>query len=477
MANRSLPTALVCLGLAAAWFAWRSVGAGVQPPAEPAPRAGARPAVAEPTPHVASPVVSSDVDRATAAPPVEREAAPVKASPPRGVVGFVRLPSGLPASGADVWVARRRTKADATGAFRIDCNGDAESLVALLAGHEPAVIEAVATRPEVVAGLTLIVDLKGPAPNITGWLVDAKGSPCKDWHIDQHSGGATIDHDGLPRLSAEDLAAGATAPSNDASGAGATMLPTGPRTGTDPTAVHPNDQRVTADGAFTIGGLRTGFDYVLRARNESTLQTVKSLPIRAGTQGFRFVVPDGAWRERVHGRAIDRSGGPIAGVRVRLTMRVHKSGNGESYQTGQEVRTDADGRFTFHRVPCEDLLLRFDEANVESLYHEFRADDSGENLLITLHGACRFRFTPVPGLGATTSLRVLDAGQQALPLVYEFGNGDRLGSRSMVLPAGTDTCEFTVSDRAAWLVLEVDAREIRRLPLLLRRGETLVVRG
>jgi hypothetical protein len=470
MTNRTTITALACTAVivcTAAWLALRNADTDAAPP--PSPAASSAP-IGSAWPEAAS-AGTSDVVYDPEAERQPRRALPTPASSRSGrtVRGRVVFASGQPAAEVTVAIATDRTETTADGAFQLECTSDDAALVATRIGHEPTVVAAVATQPEVVEGRELTVVLLGPALTITGWLVQTDGTPCAGWHLDLHGGGTYVDTEGAdvaglgaplrPMFLAEDLAAGA----HEESLGGWTL------------AKNPNDQRVGADGAFSIGGLRTGCDYVLRARNETTLQTVKSLPIRAGTQGLRFVVPEGSWRERVHGRVIDRNGGAIAGVRVRLTMRVHRNGNGETYETGQEDRTWANGQFTFTHVPHEDLLLRFDQGDIESLYHAFPATDPGNDLLITLSSPCRFRCEPAANLPAPTTLRVLDEHQCPLRVGHEVRPGHSTGGLRLAMPALGG--EFQVSDRAAWLVFEVDEQEIRRLPLRLRRGEATLVRG
>ncbi|MBX3465263.1 MAG: carboxypeptidase regulatory-like domain-containing protein [Planctomycetes bacterium] len=388
----------------------------------------------------------------------------------RAVFGRARHDTGEPADGARIAVGRQRTHAGPDGAFRLDSTNDDDALVATLAGCEPAVVDAVARHPDVEAGRQLEVVLRRTALTIRGVLVGVDGGPCPGWNLCLHGGTTPAGHDGLPELSAEDFAAGAKAV--EAPVADERDLLSG-----KPRQHNPNHRIVGDDGAFVVAGLRPGRHYVLRAWNESTLQTVLSSPVAAGTQGYRFVVPPGEWRDRAYGRAIDRHGGPIAGVRVRLTMRVHDNGSGHtSYQTGQEVRTDADGRFAFQRVPREDLLLRFDGPDVESLYREFPAAEAGLDLLVPLACRLRFRIEPTPALPVPTSVLVLDAAHKPLRLEQQIAEGTSRGGERMDLPA-SGVAEFTVGDAAAWLVLERDGAELRRLPLQLRRGEIAIVRG
>jgi hypothetical protein len=466
MVNRNPIRAMVfVVGIgAAAWLAWSAADADTAPTMpESLPATVLTSTPSPPTAKaVSAAALPTDPVREAAAVPPQANVPPANARSLRTVVGRVQLPSGQPVANVTVAIGARRTKTPLDGTFRLEFTNDQDALVATGRGHEPAVLDAVGTRPEVIEGRELVVTLPGPAATITGWLVDTDGNSCTGWHVDLHSGGTDCGDDGLPKLMAEDLAAGADdLPADWRQHAAATT--------------SPNDQKVGGDGSFLIGGLRTGRDYVLRARNERTLQTVRSEPIRAGTQGLRFVVPAGTWREQVTGRAIDRNGGAIPGVRVRLTMRVHRNGYRESYETGQEVRTGPDGGFAFSHVPCEDLLLRFDQADIESLYYELPGTHPGQDVVVNLSSQCRFRCEPAANLPATATLRVLDVLDRPLQVLLRSPNADAIGGQRLAVPP--EGGEFAVSDQACWLVFEVDERVVRRLPIRLRRGEVTVVRG
>ncbi len=389
-------------------------------------------------------------------------ARPASAAPAAIVRGRVLLPGGQPAAGADVRAGNQSANAADDGAFTLEVRSRDDDLAAWLVGYQPVIVADVAQLPDVVAARAIDVMLPGTALTIDGWLVAADGTPAKGWHVHLHGGATPVDDSELPVLTAEDFAAGVRDPED--------------RNEQRPRRISPNLLEIGDDGAFLFGGLRRGQDYVLRAWNEDTLQTALSPPLRAGTRGYRFSVPPGSFREHVRGRAIDRHGGPIAGVRVRLTMRVHKSGHSESYETGQSVQADADGRFAFTQVIREDLLLRFDGEHVVSHYHEFRANDPGDDVLVRLGMLCRFRVEPDPDAIAPASFRVLDAQQQPLRLTRQVMKETQRALRIRIAP-DDPWRDMTVSDEAAWLLFEVAEREVRRVPLQLRRGELNVVRG
>lgn len=390
--------------------------------------------------------------REVAPPPVEMLAPPAATAFGRGHVLF---DTGAPAVGARVCVGAATATADAQGAFalRLDRIDAAAALVATLPGYQPAVIgDLTAMR----AGREFEVVLPGKAWGIDGWLLDATGAACAGWTLGLYRG-TDCGPIAFPNLLAEDLAAGAQVRGRSVEHLGS----------------NPNLQQIGADGAFRIGGLRRGCDYVLRAWNPRTLQTVFSAPIAAGISRYVFTVPPADCRERVTGRAVDRYGNALASVRVRLSMREHQSGGTTSYQTGQEVNTGLDGSFEFRQVPRQDLLLRFTGDDVESNYWELKADDPGVDLLIRLVCICRVRFEA--RATAADALRILDGDDRPLRLTRQLGEGRSEGGTDVAIVEGRSP-ELTVSDAAAWLSLSRGREVVQRVPIKLYRGEPAVLR-
>lgn len=379
------------------------------------------------------------------------------------VHGRVLLANRAPAAGAGLHAGGSSTHADAGGAFTLVVDDPNADLVAWHPGQQPVVLTEVALHPDVVAGRAIEVVLAGTPLQIDGWLRLADGTPATGWHLMLHGGTLPSGDAGLPPASAEDFAAGAGAPNAD-------------RSSLMHVRDHPNVMAIGDSGAFAVHGLRLGCAYTLRAWNASTLQTVVSAPIPAGTRGYIFVVPPGSWRDRVRGRTIARDGAPVHGVRVRLSMRVHQNGDSEAYETGQEVRTDADGWFSFLRVPHEALLLRFDGDDVVSSQHELGAHAPADDLLIQLQTLCRLRCLRAPDTPRACSLRVLDAQQNDLRVTWEGVAGHRHGGTRIQWPEGEPSIQLGVSDAAVWLILEVDGTEVRRVAVNLRRDEMTVIR-
>ena len=362
--------------------------------------------------------------------------------------GRVVFPGGAPAAGARVSLGSNMTLATTAGDFELTIGPHRpdDNLVAVLGGWQPAVIESFGSRMADRRGPVVMV-LPGEAYSIAGRLLDAARTPCVGWDIKLLDG--TVVDGSFPPVFAEDHAAG---------GAGR----------------NPNMQKTDENGRFHMGGLLAGRSYVVRAWNESTLCIYESEPIRSGARDTELIVPTDDVRERVWGRVTGLDGTPIAGVKVRLTMRVHDQRGSTTFHTGQWLHTGADGHFEFADVPRVDLLLRFTGEQVDSLYYEFSAADAGQDLEIRLERRCHLRFECLPGPGAPDAIRVLDSyGQSVRAHAIEAGR-----SRGMSRAPLTEGLSgvLAVSERAHWLVIERDRVEIDRRVLRLSPGAVTHVR-
>ena len=475
MKTTAAATVVLLVGLAwLAWLAWPA-----EPDAgTPAPRVEAAAGDGSRSAGHAPALAPREAART---PSLEREAAPAPpppATPPdqhvaTTVHGRVVDANGRGVPGASVQVASRRATCGDDGAFTIDVLTPDAALHAWAVGREPATVPAIGRQPEALAGAPVTVRLRGAALAIEGVVWTSDGAPARGWNLHLHSGGTIVDGAAMPPLTIEDLAHGATIPSG-AFGHGPVSDSRG-RAGVPRS--NPNELRLPADGAFRIGGLREGHDYVLRAWHPRSLEAVLSAPIRAGTRGFFFVLPPPDCRGRVVGRVVDRHGGPVQDVRVRLTIRLWSSGGSEAYGTGQAATTNDEGAFLFTAVARQPLLLRFDGDGIESTSRELPAEAGDADVLVVAETICRFRFEPDPALPPPTSMRVQDSEGRALRVerLLEPGHSQR-GTRHGWKP-GDEELELRVVDRAFELVLAGDHGELRRVPLRLRHGEVAVVRG
>jgi hypothetical protein len=441
--------ALALIG-AFAWLTGRDHGA---PGPIAAPPAAQHPGSTQPRSEPVPVVESSATPTRRSVPQPEPPEVPDPAESIPGVTGVVLTGPSAPAPGAFVRLAQDVVRTDAAGRFAFesaDRPGDAELLV-MHEGFEPTTVARVLLRPEVVRGEPLTVVLSGQALTIEGTLVSEAGAPCVGWNLCLWRGAAS-GIDVFPPMLAEDVAAGANPNPQTRSWVRA-----------DP--INPNHRRIGELGEFTIGGLRRGGDYVLRAWNEGTLQVVLSPPIPAGTRGYRFVVPVPDVRPMVHGIVQNKLGAPLARVLVRLTMRVFEGSGTTSYHSNHEVVTEADGAFAFSHVPRQDLLLRFTGDGIASLYRELPASEPGQDLVVELATTCSMRLALGPACVAD-SFTVLDAAGDTLRLTEQRGPGQSSSGTSGRVRAGASPV-YWLHDSATIVVLRHGEYEIDRRPIRL----------
>jgi RNA polymerase sigma factor (sigma-70 family) len=472
----TVAAAVILLAVITAWLAWPA--ASVEVPRAPLPARTTDASVpgGEHAPTFPAP-------EAAVAPSQAREAAPASEPPaalanarPRRLATTVRgrvvTASGEGAPRAMVQVAPRVARCDDDGSFVIDVVAPDLALLAWAPGHHPAVVAAIGRHPDAIAGTAVSVVLPGAALAIGGVVRTADGAPATGWQLHLYSGGMPVEGSGTPPLTLEDLAHGATT----SFGEFVVGFPRdrSPRGGT--ARSNPNEVAVGDEGAFRIGGLRDGHDYVLRAWHPTTLQTALSTPIRAGTRGYVLALPPADCRPRVTGQVVDRHGGGVAGVRVRAVMRFWSNGGNETYATGPSATTNAAGAFELASVARQPLLLRFDGDAIEPTTRELPAAAGDGAVVVVAATICRFRFEPDAALPPPTSIQVLDSAGHPLRVERLLEPGHSEGGTWQGWKRGDEQRELRVPDRAFELVVRCSRSE-RRVRLQLRHGEVTPVRG
>jgi RNA polymerase sigma-70 factor (ECF subfamily) len=448
-----------------------------EPAVEPAP---AEVDMVVPEPPAATPRVILDAsetdapETAESAPPDRaREAASAEpaAEEPLRLLGRVLFPDSRGVPGASVVLGPFSTTSDARGRFELvldlegnvgrpefpwsldELDGDT-ALVAIFDGWVPAVRE---RAGELVHALQRRDELDGSGPvevvelvleslalSLSGTLLDRTGAPAEGWRISLLDGTPAFRGPYRP-FTVEELASGARA-----------HVETG------------------ADGGFAFRGLSEGKEYRVRAWNERTLEQVVSAPIPAGTAGVVVRAPDEPWRTVVDGVVVGLDGSPLAGVRCRLTMAEYELDGGTWMTTGQEVETDALGRFAFADVPPTEIFIRFNGYGSGARL-DLVPDDPCRALRVELVRTGEFLFEARDPARAPDALGALDEAGERLKLEVPTGEGSTSSTSELEVPE-SGSRRASVSELARWLVLLDDSRELARLPLAIRHGEVARIR-
>jgi hypothetical protein len=212
----------------------------------------------------------------------------------------------------------------------------------------------------------------------------------------------------------------------------------------------------------------------VRAWNEHTLEQIASEPIPAGTRGIVLRATADGWRPIVDGVVVALDGTPLEGLRCRLSMDEYRSGGGSWMTTGQEVKTDAQGRFVFHDVPPAEVFLRIDGQGC-GVRIDLAPDEECRNRRIEVATSGEFILEVTGSARGAFAVCVLDDAGKRLELERQVAEGLTYSSTELTLSAD-GTCRARVSELARWLVLLDDGREIARLPLHVRHGAEARVR-
>ncbi len=368
------------------------------------------------------------------------------------VSGFVYFEDGSPAPHATVRFRSHAATSAADGSFvfRIPANENAPEdeadFVALAAGLEgftPALVPRfdrvlIDAAPYAPAPLELF--LGGPAPSISGRVLDGDGNGLAEWRV-QIRGGVPVSTDNLPIENAESLAGYVDAQTGD-------------------------------DGAFELSGLLDR-DYEVWAYHASTLQAVEAAAVPAGTHDLELRPDRGQLFERVEGVVVSRAGQPLPSAHVGATRVTARSKSGLLSVSGSSATTDENGRFVLLGVPREGVRLSVGGSDVVPESYVIGASDDPTALTLSVARRCHFQLR-VRGDVAGLNVSLLDATDKALPIYAFQSNGWMSTPRRQIEETGT-TPVLAVSEDAKVLVLLRGADEVlRHSVLFLADGVTTI---
>jgi len=237
-----------------------------------------------------------------------------------------------------------------------------------------------------------------------------------------------------------------------------------------------------ASGRFELAGAQARDDYVLVALDPKTLLRVETGHVRGGDTNVRITVDTGACLARVSGTVTDRHGVPLAGVSVQLGADGFKLTVGNIVQSSNVIRpaitTGADGRFSFERVPRENVFIRVDGPDIIPVEYGhpggILAASGGvaDNLRIVVPRRIHVR-VEVTAFDADSIAVLDDKGERVT--MHVFNAGGSISSPHLTLTDGK-TPAFAVHEDARTLVFYKDNKEVRREPLVLVPGKLNEIR-
>ncbi len=234
----------------------------------------------------------------------------------------------------------------------------------------------------------------------------------------------------------------------------------------------------TDEGAFRIDGLLDR-EYHVAAIEERTLLRADRPAVRAGERDLVLRLPADELHPRVHGQVVDMDGQGVGSVRVQvqrpgITIELPGGGTFDEWAHRAPLETDAEGRFELLDVPKKGAELF---ANGEPiLFQGLRVEDIGDPLDVRLavHRRMHLRVELDPPLERADSASVLDG--DGAPVILRVMRGETSFTNRRTELVDGRSHVLSLSDAARTLVLSKAGVEVARIPIVLVRGETNVVR-
>jgi len=401
--------------------------------------------------------------------------------------GTVRLPDGSAAEGALIALGVASARADRDGRFTLDLAeaGNATTLTAVRAGHQPGFLERQGDergRESWPDEVELV--LGAPPLSISGRVLDAAGLPLSGgrvWVGDATRFGAV----GQIPVRLEALMAGGSVPEEALASLGA---PTGDGIevfGSATPALAPNALlywvRTDADGRFELPGLLAR-DYVLHALDEELHWGTISEPISAGSRGVELVVPSEGAYETLRGRVLTAQGDPIPGVRlVPWIPALHakepvRGGNADvmRFFLGEAAVTDGEGAFELRGVPRRFVQFHLISDEIVPSYASVEQVVDPLDFDIQVQARVHLEVEVAGGAQVADAMRVLDGNGRRLTLLQLRADGYS-NYEELALENGRSGV-VTITSNAATLELLLDGEVVDAMPLAPRPGERIDVR-
>jgi RNA polymerase sigma-70 factor (ECF subfamily) len=379
---------------------------------------------------------------------------------------------GAPAAGALVVFGEATAAADDSGAFRLHVEPEQlagasspEALVAVLAGHQPGRVNALADERGERSWPARVSLRLGPAPvTLTGRVLGPDGAPlpgAKVWLADPE-----------PLVVEGDDEEGST----ERSGPVPAGAPTGPAVQSVEAFLAGHDEQsfrpvlTDGEGRFKLAGL-TERPLRLAAMAQGSLAATLSEPVLPG-QGELILRLDGAdVRAGFAGRVVDGDGRAMPGVGVSLRRPALTVAHTTWLEIGRRAVTDADGRFQLGSCSTDGTALRLDGEGLVPV--DLPVPEAGGEAVLVVPARRELRLLLADDRGADR-FAVLDGAGEALPLL-DLRKDRRQRRMAVPLTDGRGPV-LAVSAAATTLVLLLDDEELERRPLSLRPGRVNEIR-
>lgn len=390
--------------------------------------------------------------------------------------GVVLGPTGGPVAGAFVAVGGETVRTAADGRFAAPWAWRQRPTLVRAAHPEHGAVQArvaqEAGQPGWHPDRPLVLRLPGASAPVTGRVLDAEGRPVAGVHV--WTPDLTWLGDIVREEQGHQLSGGGTVEGVAAEGAARWTL----------------SATSAADGTFALRGLMAR-DYALFALQPGTLARSAPVTARPGENVELRLVDEP--RVRVAGRAVSRSGEPLAFVPIQIGRRDSwrppqrdpdpwadcpvqgpRNGTGHRFET-TAATTDADGRFEFAALPLDGTYLLF-TGPLLFLPPPVRLADQPDpgDLRVELPARSTFRVELLQPTEAT-AFRLARDGAAHVP-VFVRVEGFEMSVGTVDLVSGRSPPASTEASPAAEIVLLRGEEEVRRVAVALPAGEGHVLR-